>query len=324
MRERRRARRRGSRLIAPALLVIACTAPGSAAQPAHRPLCAIDMGSNTFRRLVGSFENGRYLQTSIEQKTMGVGDDLARHGRISDAKLAEIERTLAAFKRACDKEGAAPAVAIGTAAFREAPNGVRVVEIAAELGIRMEIATGPRESEMAYLVGTLGRDGYAVIDNGSRSIELVARSNGTPSFVVFNLGYRVAYEKFFAAAEHPEIAVRQFADELRRAAANASFMTGKKALIGVEFADMAEILFEPAEIEGRVLPLTVLKRRLAEISAGGADAFRSLKQKPGIDRALPRLVVAATLTEEFGYSQLELTARELGTALIIEAGLQRR
>jgi hypothetical protein len=313
-----------SRLIVSALLMIACTAPGSAASQPRRPICAIDMGSNTFRRIVGSFENGRYDQAAIDQKTMGVGDDFARHGRISDAKLAEIEQTLAAFKRACDKEGAAPALAIGTAAFREAPNGARVVEIAAGIGIRMEIATGIRESELAYLVGTLGRDGYAVIDNGSRSIELVARSNGTPSFVVFNLGYRVAYEKYFTGTLDPEVAVRRFADELRREAAKAPYMKGKKGLIGVEFADMAETLFDAAAVEGRVLPLTVLKQRLAAITGGGADAFRVLKQKPDIDRALPRLVVAATLTDTFGYSQLELTARELGTGLIIEAGLQRR
>jgi hypothetical protein len=323
MPECRRRRRRTSRLLTTALFMIACMAPGSAAAQPPRPVCALDMGSNTFRRIVGSFENGRYCQTSIDKKTLGVGDDLARHGRITDAKLTEIGQTLAAFKRSCDKEGAAPAVAVGTAAFREAPNGARVVELAAKLGIRMEIATETRESEMAYLVATLGRDGYAVIDNGSRSIELVARSNGIPSFTVFNLGYRVAYERFFAGAGHPEVAVRQFADELRRETAKAPYMRGKKGLIGVEFADMMEPLFEPGEVEGRVLPLTVLKQRLGEIS-GGADAFRSLKQKPDIDRALPRLVVAATLTEAFGYSQLELTARELGTALIIEAGLQQR
>jgi hypothetical protein len=34
-------------------------------------------------------------------------------------------------------------------------------------------------------------------------------------------------------------------------------------------------------------------------------------------------VVASTLTEAFGYSGLALTARELGTGLIIEAGLKR-
>ena len=46
------------------------------------PACVIDMGSNTFRRIVASFANGRYVQTNVEKRTLGVGDDLARHGKI--------------------------------------------------------------------------------------------------------------------------------------------------------------------------------------------------------------------------------------------------
>src|SRR5688572_19058369 len=61
-------------------------------------ICAIDMGSNSFRRIVGSFQEGRYLQRSIEVRTLGVGDDVARHGRVSDAKLTEIAATLSAFR----------------------------------------------------------------------------------------------------------------------------------------------------------------------------------------------------------------------------------
>jgi hypothetical protein len=51
--------------------------------------------------------------------------------------------------------------------------------------------------------------------------------------------------------------------------------------------------------------------------------FRVLKKKTDIDRALPRLVVAAFLTDALGYSRLELTERELGSGLIIEAGLKK-
>src|SRR4030095_3439810 len=109
---------------------------------------------------------------------------------------------LAAFKTSCDKEGVAPVVAIGTSAFRDARNGARAVDIAATLGIPMEIATEKRESELAYLVGSLGQDGYAVIDNGSLTIELVAQQ-GALRYAVFTLGYRVAFEKFFAKAENP-------------------------------------------------------------------------------------------------------------------------
>lgn len=284
-------------------------------------MCAIDMGSNSFKQIVGSFHHGRYEQQSIEKKTLSVGDDVAKYGKISDAKLAEIEETLSAFRRSCAARGAAPVVAIGTAAFREAANGARAVEIAAKFSIPMEIATEQRESELAYLVGALGQDGYAVIDNGSRSIELVAREGRSVPYLVFNEGYRLAYENFFARSDDAQAASVAFRDRLRQHASKAPFMKGKKKLVGVEFGEMAEILFEPAELEGRVLTRDALRRKLEQITTGGAEAFQSLKRKKDIDRALPRLAVAAALTEEFGYPELELTARELGAGLIIEAGV---
>ena len=281
------------------------------------------MGSNTFRRIVGSFENGRYEQKSIEQKILGVGDDVGRHGRISDAKLAEIEETLIGFARSCQNEGVTRVVAIGTAAFRDAPNGATVITLAAKHRISMEIATELRESELAYLVGSLGREGYAVIDNGSRSIELVSSEGRARQHVVFDLGYRIAYETFFAAAENPDAAVQAFRARLKQETATAAFMRGKKALIGVEFGEMADVLFDPGEVDGRVFTLQQLQQRLDQIRRASPSDFDALKKRTDIDRALPRLVVAAFLTELFGYDRFELTARELGTGLIIEAGMKK-
>ena len=186
----------------------------------------------------------------------------------------------------------------------------------------MEIATEARESELAYLVGSLGRDGYAVIDNGSRSIELVARENGF-RYHVFNLGYRIAYDQFFAKATDAAAAIAAFRERLLEHAAKAPFMKGRQTLVGVEFAEMAEILFPKAPTEGRVFTLHALQQRLQEIASQPGD-FERLKKREDIDRALPRLVAAAAFAEAFGYSQFELTDRQLGTGLIIEAGLARR
>jgi hypothetical protein len=299
------------------LLLTTIALPGTAT--AAPPICVIDMGSNSFRRIVGAFEQGRYTQIRIEKRTVGVGDDVTRHGRISDGKLTEIQQVLSAFRDACRRENVSPVRAIGTAAFRDAPNARAVIDIARSLGIDMEIATEQRESELAYLVGSLGRDGYAVIDNGSRSIELVAKDAGRLQHVVFNLGYRVAYDKYFAAVTDPAAAVAAFRDQLLREASKAAFMKGRVRLVGVEFGEMTDVLFEPAPVERRVLTLMQMKRRLDEITRGGPAAFRTLKQKPDIDRALPRLVAAVALIDAFGYSQMEFTDRELGVGLIIEA-----
>ncbi len=144
-----------------------------------------------------------------------------------------------------------------------------------------------------------------------------------PHYSVFNLGYRLAYETFFAAALDPQAATAAFRDRLRQEASKAPFMKGKKKLVGIEFGEMADMLFEPGVIEGRVFTLRELKQKLHQIATSGAKEFQVLKNRKDIDRALPRLVVAASLTEQFGYSRLELTERELGTALIIEAGMKK-
>jgi hypothetical protein len=219
------------------------------------------MGSNSFKRIVGSFENGRCLQHSMEKKTLGVGDDLSLNGRISDTKLAEIDQPLSAFKASCAKEGAERVVAIGTAAFREAPNGARVSEISAKLGIPMEIATEQCESELVY---------------------------------------RVAWQTFFADAADVGKASLAFREQLTPEVAKAPFMRGQHKLVGVEFEAMVEVLFEPAETEGRVFSREELRRRLDEIVALRGEALEALEQKRDIDRALPRLVIAATLPEAFG------------------------
>jgi exopolyphosphatase/pppGpp-phosphohydrolase len=302
-----------------ALVLVAGATPAEARQA----MCAIDMGSNTFRRIVGSFANGRYEQKAIDKQTLGVGDDVTKHGRISDAKLEEIRRTLTTFKASCDKDGVSTVVAIGTAAFRDAPNAPRIVELASTLGIAMEIATEARESELAYLVGSLGRDGYAVIDHGSRSIELVSTSGGALRHLVFDLGYRIAYDTFFARSSDAGGAVRAFQARLQTHVPKAPFMKGQTTLVGVEYGDMMAVLFDGASVEGRVLTLEALKERLQRVTSLPPAQFEALKKQKDIDRALPRLVTAVFLTEAFGYTRLELTDRELGVGLIIEAGVKR-
>jgi exopolyphosphatase/pppGpp-phosphohydrolase len=299
------------------VLLLATMAVGACESTSRQPVCAIDMGSNNFRRIVGSFADGRYVEARIVSRTMGVGDDVEKHGRISDAKLAEIEEALRGFAAACREEGTQAPVAVGTAAFRNAPNGARVIEIASRAGVRMEIASEERESELAYLVGSLGQPGNAVVDNGSRSIELVSKPGNALQHVVFNLGYRIAYEEFFAGADDPRAAIAAFRDRLVKEMANAQFMRGQSRLVGLEFMEMADVLFAPVP-DGHVFRANELRDRLDVIASAPAE-FAALKLTKDIDRALPRLVVAVTLMETFGYSEMSLTSRQLGTGLIIEA-----
>ena len=100
-------------------------------------------------------------------------------------------------------------------------------------------------------------------------------------------------------------------------------MRGRKKLVGVEFGDMIEVFFEKGAVDGRVLSIKDLKRQLDDITRLDESGFAALKQRQDIDRALPRLVAATVVAEMLGYDAIELTDRELGAGLVIEAGQRR-
>jgi exopolyphosphatase/pppGpp-phosphohydrolase len=304
------------------LLLVAATAAAGCRSAPKPPVkvCAIDMGSNSFRRILGHFADGQYTELKIESNTMGVGDDVAMNGEITKGKLTQIGLVLRGYAAACSKDGAPNPVAIATAVFRDAPNGDAVLPLAERAGVTLEIASEERESELAYLVASLSKDGFAVVDNGSRSIELVAKPGGELQFHVFNLGYRVAYDQFFKSAKDPAEAIVAFRERLRTETAKASFMKGQTTLAGVEFMEMAKVLFKDVP-DGHVFTLAELKARLDAI-ADDRFGFGPLRMMDDIDRALPRLVVAVDLMETFGYNELMVTSRQLGAGLIIEAGLR--
>ena len=104
------------------------------------PICAIDMGSNSFRRIVGLFANGRYTQTH-RNVTLGVGDDVARQ-RADQRGQARRDREGVVRLQGVLRPGR------GVAGDGDRHGGIqgcaerrRVVELAASLGIPMEIAT---------------------------------------------------------------------------------------------------------------------------------------------------------------------------------------
>ena len=288
-----------------------------------QPMCVVDMGSNSFRRIVGTFAGGKYSEQAIDAHTMGVGDDVEKNvGRISDAKLKQVGEMLTRFSADCAAAGvASQPIAVGTAVFRDASNAKDVIDIAAKAGVKMEIATEERESQLAYLVGSLGADGYAVIDNGSRSIEFVAKPAGAFEHRVYTLGYRIAYQRFFDTNTHPREGIAAFRRALMERVPELSFMRGQKTLVAVEFMEMAEVLFKPVP-DGHVFTLDELKARLDAIAALPDAEVKAFNAIEDLDRALPRLVTAVTAMEALGYREMQVTSRQLGTGLIIEAGLR--
>jgi exopolyphosphatase/pppGpp-phosphohydrolase len=286
-------------------------------------VCVVDMGSNTFKLIVGEMSGGIYVEHYIDKKTLQVGDDMSKSGRISDGKLKDIRDALEEFRTKCESKGGGSFRAVATAAFREAENGRHVVDIGNEVRIPVEIATEERESALAYLTATNGANNSAVIDNGSRSIELVAKdATGAPVWKVVKLGYRAAYDEFFLHASTFAEGYDRMTAALTRELGDLTPYAGRRGLVGIELDEMAKYLLKKKSVDGARIKRGALRKHIEKLKRQDADRFAELKKENDIDRVLPRLVAVEYVLERAGYPSVVVVSRELGVGLIIEAGLK--
>ena len=304
------------------LLLIGLLFSSSAALSADTGLvCAIDMGSNTFKLILGEMKAGNYVQHHFTKSRLGVGDDMSKTGVISPPKLKEIRQMLEKYLAVCDSKGILTRSAVATAAFREAKNQGDVVEIAKSLNLPLEIVSEERESQLAYLVGALGKPNFAVIDNGSRTIELVTRAASDYQWSIFNLGYRIAFQRFFEPAKTFAEADDGYRQVLAPYLVSAGFMKNRDGYAGVEMEDVARYLLSQDRVDGVLISLDTVSRKMAALKAMPEVEFSELKKVKNIDEILPRLVVLEQTLITFGYREIQVFERELGVGLIVEKGV---
>ncbi len=108
---------------------------------------------------------------------------------------------LAEFQDECgERTGSRKMYGIATAAFREAENGQDISLDLLQLGIQIKILTDEDESVYAYEAATLGKEGLAVVDLGSRTTEFVNKQGDRYEWRVFPIGYKVAWDDYYDKA----------------------------------------------------------------------------------------------------------------------------
>jgi hypothetical protein len=287
-------------------------------------VCAIDMGSNSFKLILGEMKEGKYVQHHFTKNRVHVGDDMSKTGVISPPKLKEIRQMLEKYLAVCDANGIRTRSAIATAAFREAKNQRDLVEIAKSLNLPLEIVSEKRESQLAYLVGTLGKPNFAVVENGSRSIELVTFAEHGYQWSVFNLGYRIAFERFFQPVRTFAEANDRYRQILAPYLLAAGFMKNRDGYVGVDMDYVARYLLSRDRVDGVLISRDTVARKMAALRALPEVEFSQLKKVKSIDEILPRLVVLEQTLITFGYREAQVFERELGVSLIVEKGIQQK
>ncbi|HEY9655236.1 MAG TPA: Ppx/GppA phosphatase family protein, partial [Crinalium sp.] len=153
----------------------------------ERILAAIDVGTNSIHMVVVRIQPALPAFTIIarEKTTVRLGDRDKQTGNLTDAAM---ERAMDALKRCQEISkslNAEQTIAVATSAMREAPNGRSFLQqIEAELGLWINLISGPEEARRIYLGVLSGMEfsgqPHAIIDIGGGSTELILGDGHEP------------------------------------------------------------------------------------------------------------------------------------------------
>ena len=154
------------------------------APAAGERLAAIDVGSNSIRLLIATYDPSAGLVPIDEIKAQPrLAQGLAATGRLDPAAM---ERALEALRRmadVCRRRGATQVVAVATAAVREAKNGAEFVRrVRDDIGLPLRVITTEHEAQLSYRSVRhhfrLDNTKALIADIGGGSLELVGAVDG--------------------------------------------------------------------------------------------------------------------------------------------------
>jgi exopolyphosphatase/guanosine-5'-triphosphate,3'-diphosphate pyrophosphatase len=144
--------------------------------PASRPVAVFDIGSNSVRLVVYERLSRNLTPLFNEKALCGLGREVATKGRLAPDAVEKALAALSRFRALCDVMQVAEALAIATAAVRDASDGPEFIERAKKIcRCDIEVLSGNREAKLAafgVISGSTEIDGV-IGDLGGGSLELV-------------------------------------------------------------------------------------------------------------------------------------------------------
>ena len=298
-------------------------APGVRAEVVGQPattVCAVDLGSRNVKAVVGRASSRGIATRLLGKVRVNLGEHLAEnHGFLSGAKIAEVLDALTSLAARGRAEGASQVLAVATRALREARNAGAVVRAAEAAGVPVEVASGPREAELAYLCATGGAPNRLVSDLGSRSLEVAwCTRNGIESRCV-DPGYAGAYADWFAEASGFGAARAGYDAFLTR---HIDFLPPdtEQLLCLASNTAASYVLRRPKEeVADRPLTHAALDatiRRLERLAAAAWQRHRDTTARA--EKILPGLVVLDHLMRRSGHREAIVVEAELPAGLIVD------
>ncbi|XHX77799.1 MAG: HD domain-containing protein [Stenomitos frigidus ULC029] len=153
----------------------------------ERILSAIDVGTNSIHMVVVRIQPALPAFTIIarEKATVRLGNRDKQTGNLTEAAMVRAVDALKRCQEISKSLNAEQTIAVATSAMREAPNGRAFLQqIEAELGLWINLISGPEEARRIYLGVLSGMEfsgqPHTIIDIGGGSTELILGDGHEP------------------------------------------------------------------------------------------------------------------------------------------------
>jgi exopolyphosphatase/guanosine-5'-triphosphate,3'-diphosphate pyrophosphatase len=287
---------------------------------------AVDVGTNTVRLLLGEECDGRVVPDRYYRRITRLGGGFTSEMGLSPQAM---ERTLFALTEIGEilrSSGVNTVRAVGTAALREAPNGVSFAEkIRSAARIPLEIIDGIEEATLCAR-GVLSAlsprpDHCLIFDIGGGSTEFILTRGSEP---IFQRSYPLGVVRLceqVPSLDQQTVRIGQILERFQADLAVAGWerVAAGSTLVGTAgtVTTLAALQLEMTQYDWRrvnnlVLGVEDLKRmasRLAPLSSDERESLPGMEKGRG-DLILPGLGIVLGILEHFGRSQV--TASDFG------------
>src|SRR6266536_2500163 len=331
---------RGRRLAVIGARDFACNvaARPTSLQPMAERSAVVDLGSNSFRLVVFTADDGWWKRTDEIYEAVRIGEGLAATGELGEAGMARAQATMEVFAHFAAASGLEPDAvdAVATSAIRDASNSAAfLVRAQRTSGLRVRVLSREEEARYGYLAAvnsTTLADGV-MLDLGGGSMQLVhvvGRHAG--ELDSWRLGAVRMSERFLpgdgpAKPKQMRELATHVTDKLGRApwlGSSGSRLVGIGGTVrNLAAAAQRDLDVPEAGVQGYVLAREELDRLIDEL-AGRTTAERA--KLPGIkpsrgDLILAGAIVVQTVMEVGGFEGVEVTEAGLREGVFFERHL---
>jgi exopolyphosphatase/guanosine-5'-triphosphate,3'-diphosphate pyrophosphatase len=299
-----------------------------------RRMAVIDVGTNSVKFHVAERRADGSLHTIVDRAQitrLGEGQDTS--GVLADAAVERTVESIVAMVEEARRAGAAVIVAVGTAGLRRAPNRAALVDaVNSRVGIEVEVISGDKEGELAYLAATsalpMARGRLVVFDSGGGSTQFsFGRDEHVDERFSLDVGaVRIAERFGLASAVSTSVldaALADLASELARL--DGHQRPDAIVAIGGTATNLAAVKhqlvdYDPDRVHGTVLDLAELDRQIELYRTRGAEERRLVA---GLQPARAEVILAGacivrTILTKLGRDSMTVSDRGLRHGVVID------